>query len=248
MPKSDIDWCDSTLSLWRGCSPIGKGCRNCWAARMLGTRLAHRFPGLARRLPDGRYEMTGVLTFTRPSPLLPIHGRCFVNPQADFFDQRAGLFPPSMFMIDAEMLPETTFIILTKRIARAKLIFENSKAVCPPNVWIGISCSTQAEVDRDMPILAQLPVQTKILSLEPLIEPVEIPQIEWLSWIVAGCESGPKKLRRHIDADAFYFIVEQCDTFEVPCYIKQVEIDGKIVHKPWVDCLAFPEATHASQV
>jgi protein gp37 len=134
-----------------------------------------------------------------------------------------------------------TFIILTKRIHAAKSFFDDD-GVCPPNVWIGVSCSTQAEVDRDLPMLLTLPVQTKILSLEPLLERVEIPPTTLLSWVIAGCESGPKKLRRHIDADAFRDILRQCDEAETPCYIKQIEVDGKIVHQPWTDCLEYPDA------
>lgn len=43
-----------------------------------------------------------------------------------------------------------------------------------PNVWLGVSASTQAEVEAAVPVLLQTPAAVRFLSLEPLVEAVDI--------------------------------------------------------------------------
>jgi protein gp37 len=31
--KTKIQWCDSTLNFWSGCTKVSEGCRNCYAER-----------------------------------------------------------------------------------------------------------------------------------------------------------------------------------------------------------------------
>ena len=43
-----------------------------------------------------------------------------------------------------------------------------------PNVWLGVSVSTQAELDAAMPYVLQIPAAMRVLSLEPLLGPVDL--------------------------------------------------------------------------
>lgn len=54
-----------------------------------------------------------------------------------------------------------------------------------------------------------------------------------LSWIIAGCESGPQ--RRPAEIQWFRDIRDQCQMAGVPFFLKQMEIDGKVVHRPILD-------------
>jgi hypothetical protein len=42
-----IDWAERTWEVTSGCTPISEGCRECWAARFMATRMADIYPGLA---------------------------------------------------------------------------------------------------------------------------------------------------------------------------------------------------------
>lgn len=37
--KTNIAWCDSTHNFWRGCTKVSDGCKNCYAERLVTTRL-----------------------------------------------------------------------------------------------------------------------------------------------------------------------------------------------------------------
>jgi protein gp37 len=47
-----------------------------------------------------------------------------------------------------------------------------------PNIVLGVSCSTQAEVDRDVPVLLGTPANRRVVSLEPLVERVTLTQVQ----------------------------------------------------------------------
>ena len=43
-----------------------------------------------------------------------------------------------------------------------------------PNVWIGATIVNQAEADRDIPKLLEVPARVRFLSMEPLLGPVDL--------------------------------------------------------------------------
>ena len=59
-----------------------------------------------------------------------------------------------------------------------------------------------------------------------------------LDWVVAGCESGPKRRRAGEWQEyyqAFHDLKEQCADAGVPFYLKQMDFDGKVVKAPELD-------------
>jgi len=129
-----------------------------------------------------------------------------------------------------------------------------------PNVHLGISCSTQADLDANLPELLRCPAAVRWLSLEPLIEAVdlEIPHgllpeggmscnrgddhragecdcEDGLDWIVVGCESGPGRRpckNASYDNEWSESAVDQCVQAGVPVYVKQIEIKGRVSTDP----------------
>lgn len=119
-----------------------------------------------------------------------------------------------------------------------------------PNVWIGASASTQADLDRVAPELLRIPAAVRFLSLEPLLESVdifgtpEVPGVAFLKrtvlsagdpqeppeceielhtcidWVIAGGESGSNARPCHVDW--LRSIVRQCRAAGVPPWVKQL--------------------------
>jgi protein gp37 len=131
-----------------------------------------------------------------------------------------------------------TFQILTKR---PEQVIEYVKRIeafrFHSNIWLGTSISTQKEADKKIPILLQIPAAVRFLSIEPMLEGIDI--VPSLDWVIVGCESGPK--RRPCKIEWVQSIVEQCKAANVPCFVKQINIDGKVVKMPKAYPQELPE-------
>lgn len=71
----------------------------------------------------------------------------------------------------------------------------------------------------------------------------ELDGLRRIDWVIAGCESGPK--RRPTPDGAFESLCKQCYRAGVPFFFKQAIVDGKLVHDPTIDGVehkAFPES------
>ena len=77
-----------------------------------------------------------------------------------------------------------------------------------PNVWLGTTTENQEEANRRIPHLIAIPAAVRFLSVEPMLEPVEV--APWLllpphdmrapiSWIIVGGESGGNARLMHPD-------------------------------------------------
>ena len=118
----------------------------------------------------------------------------------------------------------------------------------PPNVWIGATIVNQAEADRDIPKLLDVPARVRFLSMEPLLGPVDLTHIEVfggdaeifplkgttdcvddegaptddvpaLDWVIVGGESGPGA--RPMSPDWARSLRDQCAAAGVPFLFKQ---------------------------
>ena len=139
------------------------------------------------------------------------------------------------------------------------------------NVWLGTSIEDQATADERIPWLLKCPAAVRFVSLEPLLGPITLPRIdddgediprdersEWglpattistitappesrIDWCIVGSESGPR--RRPCKLEDVESIVEQCKAASVACYVKQVEINGKVSHDPseWPESIRVRE-------
>jgi protein gp37 len=122
--------------------------------------------------------------------------------------------------------PALDWFLLTKRPQNIAGMLPADWGAGWPNVWLGTTTENQAEANRRIPHLVAIPAAPRFLSVEPLVEPVDV--APWLkrrsptgpppiSWIIAGGESGggaramhPDWLRRLRDqvqaADARFFV------------------------------------------
>lgn len=131
------------------------------------------------------------------------------------------------------------------------ILEEDTFSIPLENVWLGVSCEDQKTADERIPLLLHTPAQVRFVSVEPMLESVDIakymcselhdPALDCkyhepdggLDWVVCGTESGPRRRICHIDN--IRSVRDQCVAAEVPFFLKQIEIDGKLVKMPELD-------------
>ncbi len=120
-----------------------------------------------------------------------------------------------------------------------------------PNLWLGVTAENQETSDKRIPILLDIPAAVRFVSVEPMLEGVDLSEYmgrqygicdtvypySYLDWVIVGCESGPK--RRTCRLEWVQSIVDQCKDANVPCFVKQIEVNGKVSHNPeeWPESL-----------
>jgi len=268
-----IPWTDESWNPVTGCTKVAEGCKNCYAESM-----AKRFWG-KRKFTDVKCHEDRLD--------IPFHWR---KPRKVFVCSMGDLFHPKVPIgfqlgvyetITDDRCERHTFQILTKRPQRM-LDFHQAEVVgALPNLWLGTSISTQADADKNIPILMQIPAAVRFVSLEPMLEPIDLTRYieeeeEWrcdgcgefyshfqdatcnhcgyaerhseyrnqLDQVIIGCESGPK--RRPCVNQWIWEVVQQCDEARVPPFVKQMEINSKVSHKPeewpeWARRQEFPK-------
>jgi len=129
-----------------------------------------------------------------------------------------------------------------------------------PNVWLLTSVSDQATADKMIPDLLQCRDLSPVLgiSAEPLLSEIDLSRWlqfqgpSWrftkdgigyppLGWVIIGCESGPN--RRPTPDGAIESIVDQCAAAGVACFVKQIEVHGKVTG----DIDQFPQRLQVRQ-
>lgn len=86
----------------------------------------------------------------------------------------------------------------------------------PTHIWWGMSAGNQATYDKRWDGLRQIPALTKVLSLEPLLGPIDYRSKDTgANWIITGSESGPdarpaevdwvRDIRDQAQSDNFFF-------------------------------------------
>jgi len=104
-----------------------------------------------------------------------------------------------------------------------------------PNLWLGTSISTQADLDKVWQTMRDIPAAIKFYNYEPALEDINFYQpysgdiisaLDFVDWVIIGCESGHK--RRPCKLELIENAVRQCDEANVSVYVKQLEINGKV--------------------
>jgi len=278
MSKSKIEWCDRTWSPVTGCTKISSGCVNCYAERQAIMHRGHPNPKIAHTYRNG-FEVT-----CHPEKLQqPIPWR---NPSRVFVCSMSDLFHedvPDEFIVKvwATMAQawKQTFLILTKRSERlrnlladcaqfyADVIYELQDRglefddlLWPLlNVHVGVSCSTQGELEKASEDLMMTDAVLWFLSLEPLLEEIILPYSltddavcpecgstgrkqtctfcgadteprQRIEHVIVGCESGPG--RRPMMFGWAASLRDQCQESGIPFFLKQVEVRRKIIKMP----------------
>ncbi len=240
MNRTNIPYLTHTWSPMHGCSPIAVGCKNCWARGM-----SKRLAGMGVKGYDPADPFKVVCDESKLSEPLKVKraARIGVSFMGDLFhDDVPRPFIDRVWNIMADCR-QHTFLVLTKRPVRAarELGTMGWRPRWPlPNVHLGTSFSTQADLDANLPELLRCPATVRWLSLEPLLEAVDmclrimppagsdLPATDWplVDAVIVGCESGPN--RRPCKQESVESVVEQCDDAGIPVYVKQLDLDGRV--------------------
>jgi len=259
MAKTTIAWTDYSWPVINGCHRVSLGCSQCYAERLTATRLRHvpRYQGLAE-WRNGYPHWTGESRLDRDELYKPFrwkrHRRVFVCQMGDlFYERNTDEQIVEVFGVMAAC-QQHQFQVLTKRPERAldvltttqfaaqeidfadNLVWDKLTWVWPlPNVHMLTSVEHQATLEPRMKALVRLPAVMRGLSVEPMLGPVDLeavspPMLDLLGWIIIGCESGPG--RRPCRIEWVKALVEQCRRHRIPCFVKQLDLDGRVSHDP----------------
>lgn len=209
---SKIEWTEHTWNPVTGCTKISAGCKHCYA-EALAKRL--------KRMGAKGYENGFKLTL-HPNRLRdPIERKkptiWFVNSMSDLFHERVPFDFVDQIMSTIAETPQHRYQILTKRAERMAAYFQDR--VVLENVWLGVSVENRKHGLPRIPVLKSIRAPVRFLSIEPLLEDLGEVDLEDISWVIVGGESGPKA--RPMQPAWARSIRDQCELADVPFFFKQ---------------------------
>lgn len=259
MENSNISWTDDTFNPWIGCTKISDGCKYCYAETLMDKRYGKVKwgpQGIRKRTSDDYWRKP--LAWNHKAEREGVRRRVFCASLADVFEDRPEVFEwrADLFgLIDAT--PNLDWLLLTKRPENIKRLWPlgwYDEQFTWPNIWIGTSIENQEMANKRIPELLRIPAAVRFLSVEPLLEPVDLsgftmdtiwidqefadndPHFQriidedgWpIHWVIVGGESGPGA--RSMQPEWVRSIRDQCVAADVPFFFKQwggtKKIDG----------------------
>lgn len=198
MQNTKIEWTDHTFNPWIGCTKVGPGCDNCYAEADFDKRrhVVQWGPNQPRKR-TAPSTWAAPLRWNREAAAAGVRHRVFCASLADVFDNEVPIQWLISLMALILQTPHLDWLLLTKRIGNAAEMLDVAfRAVhaqretwannIPENVWIGATITNQAEADRDIRKLLDVPAAKRFLSMEPLLGPVNIEK--WLDpWTCSNC-------------------------------------------------------------
>ncbi len=251
MGKTKIEWVTDVWNPVTGCTKISEGCKNCYAERM-AKRLHGRY-GYPNERPFDvtlHHDRLGLpASWKKPR-------RIFVNSMSDLFHDDVPFEFVDEVLRTAIATPRHTYMILTKRAERMAAFFKefaDRGYVGSPVLWFGVTVENQAQVEKRIPFLYQVPAAVKFVSVEPMLGQINLtgylsrrrgpllPRsfLLWAStrlidWIICGPETGPGA--RPFDPAWARDLRDQCQSVVVPFFYKGKEPpkDLKIHEVPYM--------------
>ena len=213
--KSEIEWTDATWNPVTGCTKITRGCDNCYAERFAerwrGTNGHPYEQGFDLRIWPSRLDQPA--RWRKPRMI-------FVNSMSDLFHKRVERRFIDRVFDTMETVDRHVYQILTKRssLMRDYLRRRYPDAMAPAHIWCGVSVEDRAACTR-IRHLRMAPVTIRFLSIEPLLESLGQIDLQGISWVIVGGESGPNA--RPLRPGWVRDIRDQCMTKGVPFFFKQ---------------------------
>ncbi len=253
--NTKIEWCDRTWNPVTGCTPISRGCVNCYAARM-AKRLQRIGGKTGKKYKDGfavachRKELAKLSRRQKPR-------RIFVCSMSDLFHEAV----PQTFILNVfgrmHTVKQHTYVVLTKRPERmvsflvgyySRFLGEDFSGLVGEygHVWLGTSIEDQSAAEERVLQLNALPSPNRFLSCEPLLGRIDLVGV-WrrIQCVIIGGESGPGA--RPCQIEWIESLVEQCDEVGVKAFVKQLGANAwwkgkrlKLVDKKGGDWTKWP--------
>lgn len=231
-----IEWTDHTFNPWTGCTKVSPGCKHCYAEAMMDKRF-----GRVQWGPAGHRVKTSAANWRKPPAWYKAavgageRRRVFCASLADVFEHKLD----QAAEMDAwrnelwELIEATAgdaaggldWLLLTKRPHNVLSMVPAGwvRDGFPANVWIGTSVENQATADERIPYLSEIPAAVRFLSVEPLLERVDLGDTLsndfGINWIIVGGESGPDARPMH--PEWVRAIRDEAEENGVPFFFKQ---------------------------
>jgi protein gp37 len=213
---SRIEWTDATWNPVRGCSKISPGCAHCYAETF-----AERFRGVVGHpyqhgfdLRLVREKLAEPLRWAKPKMV-------FVNSMSDLFHEKV----PDEYIADVVRVMQEanwhTYQVLTKRSERMRLLLQSQLrfATGQSHIWWGVSVENRRHGSSRIEDLRAAPVAFRFLSIEPLLEDLGRIDLDGISWVIVGGESGAGA--RPMKKEWVLSIRDQCQSSGVRFFFKQ---------------------------
>jgi len=217
--KTGIAWTDATWNPWTGCNKVSAGCQYCYMYR--DKRRYGQDPARVVRSGDRTFyapeqKTRGGVRYKWESGL-----KVFVCSWSDFLHPDADGWRADAWGV-VQRRSELQFQFLTKRPQRWAQSLPEGWEKGWKNCWLGTTCEDQRAFDARVPLLLEVPAALRFVSLEPLLQPINLGDaLKGLDWVIVGGESDD----RHARLCSPYWIediVEQCQAAGVAVFVKQL--------------------------
>src|ERR1700687_190346 len=143
--NSTIEWTDATWNPVTGCTKIGNGCDNCYAARF-----SERFRGVPGHPFESGFDLT-----LRPERLLqPVGWRrprmIFVNSMSDLFQKEIPKAHIAAVFDTMEKADWHVYQVVTKLSPLLQKFINDRYRTCiaPAHMWFGVSVENEQAISR----------------------------------------------------------------------------------------------------
>ncbi len=180
--KTKINWCDATFNPWEGCSRVSPACDNCYAARELKRFGKNCFGSHSRRMmAESNWKKP--LAWNRKAQREGRRISVFCGSHCDVFEDLDDLHEPRERLWDLILdTPNLDWLLLTKRPENIGHLIRHPALARYPhhddwklnNLFLGVTAETQYWLNCRMPLLAKWNKVPLFLSLEPLLESVDL--------------------------------------------------------------------------
>ncbi len=234
MENTKIDWCDSTWNPVTGCY---HGCEYCYARKIANrfgkyeTILGYNIRFLNRTSMAGCIEVKERSGNPYPAKFSPtLHryrlndyigkkGRnIFVCSMADLFGDWVPVSWIEEVFKACEKAPQHNYLFLTKNPARYVELINNTDFFTKTkgNMWFGYSYTGKESKQW------WNPDYNIFVSVEPILEPIEVPRCKWL---IVGAETGRRKDKVIPEREWIEDIVNECRKAGIPLFMKSSLLD-----------------------
>ena len=144
----------------------------------------------------------------------------FVNSMSDLFHKGVDRRFIDKVFDTMEAVDRHVYQVLTKRssLMRSYLQRRYAGGTTPDHIWCGVSVEDRAASAR-IRHLRMAPAAVRFLSIEPLLGPLGDIDLEGISWVIVGGESGPRA--RPMEPEWVNDIRDRCVRADVPFFFKQ---------------------------
>jgi protein gp37 len=214
--KTKIEYVTDSWNPFIGCKHVSPGCDHCYAEKMAAricrmnkNSLYHIVMDIDHKEWNGyisafsRFVLEKAFSWEKPR-------RVFICSMGDIFFNYKNYSESSEIVSNimsvAAMLPQHTFLVLTKRPALMKEyfsqepgklysrlrsraagmnrldLFEKANISLPlKNVWLGVTAENQEMADYRIPLLLSTPAVVRFVSVEPMLTPVNLTELSRLT-------------------------------------------------------------------